>query len=120
MLLEEMDEVEMDDVGFRLNSESTQVQQDRILRDYERFLTLIKILKVGYAYADAEKEEIKFPTEHKKLYVQIRKRVSPSSKIAHSSDISRFVIFVARYAKGRSKSTMPTYLIVVLSSTELR
>jgi hypothetical protein len=61
-------------------------------------------LKVGYAYTDAEKEEIKFPTEHKKLYVQIRKGVSPSSKIAHSSDISRFVIFVARYAKGRSKN----------------
>ena len=73
MLLDEIDEVEMDDVGFRWDSESTQVQQDRILRVYERFLTLIKILKVGYAYTDTEKEEIKFPTEHKKFYVQIRK-----------------------------------------------
>jgi hypothetical protein len=61
MLLDEIDEVEMDDVGFRWDSESTQVQQDRILRDYERFLTLIKILKVGYATPTPKRKRSSFP-----------------------------------------------------------
>lgn len=69
-LMEELKEDNLAAVGFRFHSGSTQTAQDRALKTYEGFLSAMKLLSSDMNAA--QKEEIVFPADHKKLYFQLR------------------------------------------------
>jgi hypothetical protein len=70
-LLEEIDALELDAVGFRWASEATQSNQDRTLRNYVMYLQLFKIIPPDAT--DREIDQGAFPEDHDKAYSQLRK-----------------------------------------------
>jgi hypothetical protein len=70
-LMEEIDEVVVQAVGFRWASVATQSHQDRTLRNYEKFLELCKLIPDNAS--ESQREELAFPRDHTVLYSQARK-----------------------------------------------
>lgn len=70
-LMEEIDNLEIAAVGFRWNATSTQRSQDQILKLYEQFLGLIKVLHAETP--GDQKEALTFPPDHDVAIRQLRK-----------------------------------------------
>jgi len=71
--MEEIDSVDMQAVGMRWVSEKTQEAQDRVFKNYLKFLELIKVIKSENDLSDSQKESIAFPNDFNRLYSQTRK-----------------------------------------------
>ncbi|OBT70725.1 hypothetical protein VF21_10291 [Pseudogymnoascus sp. 05NY08] len=90
-LMKELNDLNDEAVGFRWAAVSTQIDQDRVLFNYEAFLLFIKQITEGQS--EAEKSAVMFPADFKLLFLRIR----------------LFILYAAPRMRGRARGTPCTY-----------